>query len=515
MKFFKPLLILIAVIVLLGSCAVIELALQGEPETDSQGETLSAPDMTDVTAAEVTTDFAAMVNRARGMRTSRIRGMSSSDLAALGAPIVSATANTVMLDDDTLENLAEISDVLASDDGSLNVANHRTTSRRVMAAVSRAGGDPGKDFTTEDIRGILLAINENNFSETCGELFNMSGSMVWLSPGENLNIANMICPAGTIFLILEGTHAGQMVESSKEGNRWIGVGTAVLDGETATQRAFSGGMSGNIIAWLQIQNYTDHGIYSTRSTGTEIHHIEFRNIATDKHGQEFGAVMFHNSQDISVRNSYIENVASGVRFRNSTGPLVVAGNRALNSGRNFFQCDKCNGAGIRINGNVMEHTGQTGQAPLEDWINLFMSNGTADSWIQVNNNRAKGHSESDSGSFIMLADATGSYQEAVGNVGVNPGQVGIGIAGGVDIRVENNKMFSISWAEGNVAYYSAEYSSPCGNHQFTQGTNVAHWRNAAGTLNRAWSDGRCGLTNAEIRELVREDRNMGEEIWGQ
>ncbi|TVR17161.1 MAG: hypothetical protein EA391_05560 [Balneolaceae bacterium] len=515
MKFFKPLLIVIAVIILLGSCAVIELALQGESETDAQGEILSAPDMTDITAAEVTTDFTTMVNRTRGMRASRIRGMSSSDLAALGAPIMSVTANTVMLNSTTLETLAEISAEMTGDDGSMAAANHREISRRVVAAINRAGGDPGKDFTTEDIRGILLAIHESNFSETCGELFNMSGSSVWLSPGENLNIANMICPSATTFFVLEGTHAGQMVESSKEENRWKGVGSAVLDGESTTQRAFSGGMSGNTIAWLQIENYTDHGIYSTRSVGTELHHIEFRNIATDKHGQEFGAVMFHNSEDISVRDSHIENVASGVRFRDSSGPLVVTGNRALNSGRNFFQCDKCNGAGIRINGNVMEHTEQTGRAPLEDWINLFMSNGTSNSWIQVNNNRAKGHSESDSGSFIMLADATGSFQEAIGNIGVNPGQVGIGIAGGEDIRVENNKMFSVGWAESNVAYYSAEYSSPCGNHQFTPGTNVAHWRNANGTLNRAWSDGRCGLTNAEIRALVREDLNMGEEIWEQ
>ncbi|MCC5940718.1 MAG: hypothetical protein JJU37_04185 [Balneolaceae bacterium] len=513
MKNIKLLFLLALLVVIVGSCTFIELALQGESGGDPQTETASAPDMTDVTAAEVSTDFADMVNRTRGMRASRIRNMSSSDIQSLGAPILSATYYSVELSDETLESLAETSASLDRNPRNISESNHRTVSRRITQAASRDGGDPGRDFTTEEIRSILLNINENNLSETCSELFNMSGDRVWLSPGENFNVANLSCPSGTTFFILPGTHTGQMVESSKEGNNWIGVGRAVLDGENSQQRAFSGGMTGNAISWINIENYTDHGIYSTRSVYTVIHNVQFRNIATDKHGQEFGAVMFHNSENIEVRDSYIENAASGIRFRDSSGPLQVTGNRALNSGRNFFQCDKCNGAGIRINRNVMEHTEQTGQAPLEDWINIFMSNGTENSWIQVNQNRAKGHSESNSGSFIMLADATGSYQEAIGNIGVNPGQVGIGIASGTNIKVEGNRMYSVSWAESNVAFYSAEYSLPCGNHQFTPGTNVAHWRNASGALNRAWSDGRCGVTNADIRAHVREDRSMGPEIW--
>ncbi len=513
MKFFNSLFFLVLIVVIVGSCTFIELALQGESDSDTQSETASTPDMTDVTAAEVSTDFADMVNRARGMRASRIRGMSSSDIQSLGAPILSATFYSVELSDQTLENLAEVSGSLDRDPRNISESNHRTASRRITQAASRASGDPGREFTTEEIRSILLNINENNLAETCSELFNVRGDRVWLSPGENFNVANISCPSGTTFFILPGTHTGQMVESSKEGNSWIGIGSAVLDGEGTQQRAFSGGMTGNTISWLQIENYTDHGIYSTRSTNTTIHNIRFRNIATDKHGQEFGAVMFHNSENIVVRNSFIENAASGIRFRDSSGPLQVTDNRALNTGRNFFQCDKCNGAGIQISQNVMEHTEQTGLAPLEDWINIYMSNGTPDSWIQVNQNRARGHSESNSGSFIMLADATGSYQEAIGNVGGNPGQVGIGIASGINIKVENNRMYSVGWAESNVAFYSAEYSSPCGNHQFTAGTNVAHWRNSTGALNRAWSDGRCGVTNAEIRALVREDRSMGPDIW--
>lgn len=508
----KILLLFGLIIVLAGSCTIIELALQGESGETEQAGSADAPEIVEGTVAEISTNFTNMVNRARGMRASRIRGMSSGEVASLGAPILSAVIHSKAYSAETFERLADPSSALSRNPRNISEANHRTQSRRIIQA-STSDESENIKLSTEDIKQILLNFNENNLSEVCSELFNMRGNQVWLSPGENLNVANLSCPAGTTFFILEGTHTGQMIESSKDGNSWIGVGTAVLDGEKSRERAFSGGLNNNTITHLQIQNYTDHGIYSTRSVHTNIRYTEFRNIATDKHGQEFGAVMFHNSENILVRDSYIENAASGIRFRDSNGPLVVSGNRALNSGRNFFQCDKCNGTGIRINRNSMEHTEQTGRAPLEDWINLYMSNGTADDPIQVNNNRARGHSESNSGSFIMLADATGSYQEAIGNIGVDPGQVGIGIASGTHIKVEGNMMYSRQWPASNVAYYSAEYSSPCGNHQFIENTNVAHWRNSDGTLNRAWSDGNCGVTNGEIRALIREDRTMGPEIW--
>jgi hypothetical protein len=161
----------------------------------------------------------------------------------------------------------------------------------------------------------------------------------------------------------------------------------------------------------------------------------------------------------------------------------------------------------------MEHERGVGTQPLEDWINIYQSNGVAGDPIQVNFNRARGHSESKTGSFIMLGDSGGSHQLAEGNVGVNPGQVGIGVAGGSHISVENNKMFSEAWEGSNVAYYSALYSEECGNHQFAGSGNVANWRNSNGQLNRSWTDEKCGVTIGQIRSRVKEDRNMGAGIW--
>jgi hypothetical protein len=243
--------------------------------------------------------------------------------------------------------------------------------------------------------------------------------------------------------------------------------------------------------------------------------MKFTNIAPGSLGKLNGAVRFENCSDIEVNDSYFEDVSAGVLFTNCGGPLKTLNNEALNPGRNFFQCDKCEGAGIRVNGNSLEHTTGYGNAVLEDWINIFNSHGTQSDWIEVNNNRARGHSDSDSGSFIILADSTGTYQKAIGNIGVSPGQVGIGVASGEYILVEGNKMFSDNWVHSNVAYYSIDFHSPCDYHEFpaSPNPNIANWRDSIGVLNRATSNGKCGISNTDIRTNVEEDTTMGPEIW--
>jgi len=264
----------------------------------------------------------------------------------------------------------------------------------------------------------------------------------------------------------------------------------------------------------------------------------FENIAPDYCktsvcGQNEGAIMFTNSENIQVRFSDFTNVASGIRFKHSTGPLVASNNEALNPGRNFFQCDNCQGSGIRVNNNSLEHTTGYGNTTLEDWINLYQSEGASFDYIQVNNNRARIHLSngnvsrvSDTGSFIILGDVGGQYQEAIGNIGVNPGQVGIGVAGGVFINVKQNKMFSVFInLLSNVAFYSAKIPSEgpsCSGHNFEN--NKANWifgldpdESNYRDQWHAWSDGSCGTSNNLIRSdsNVMKDLNMRSEIWNE
>ncbi|WP_234568214.1 hypothetical protein [Rhodohalobacter sp. 614A] len=174
----------------------------------------------------------------------------------------------------------------------------------------------------------------------------------------------------------------------------------------------------------------------------------------------------------------------------------------------------------------MEHTSAYGNTSLVDFISIFKSEGISSDWIQVNNNRARtngtGSGMDTNGSFIMLGDWGGKYQEAKNNIGVNPGQVGIGAASGNHIRVEDNQMYSqLIDGISNVAFYS--WKNPidapnCSNHIYEN--NIANWiygkhdqPNNYGNQNIAWSNGSCGLSHQILLSNTDEDTTMGPEIW--
>ncbi len=460
-------------------------------------------------------NFEAFIADVQDMRRSRIENMSSADLTVLAAPLLTLIEDTRVFGSQTLAELGRNYQKTAQEIRYMNSEEYGRWGRNVEETIA-AGRDNEtmRDLSPDELRNILLNLQEAPASdEVCSSLFNKAAESVYLSPGENVNAANTVCSEGTVFVLLPGFYTMAFVESSGAGNSWAGIGNVVFEGQLTLNRAFSGGLNGNTVRGLEINNYTDFGIYASGLKDLVVRDVDFNGIAADKNGQSRGAVMFFDAEDVEITESQFSNVASSVRFVSSRGPLRVTENSAINSGRNFFQCDKCSGRGIRINKNTMVREVQVGTQPLEDWINIYQSNGVADDPIQVNYNRARGHSESKSGSFIMLGDSGGSHQLASGNIGVNPGQVGIGIAGGNHIRVENNKMFSEAWEGSNVAYYSALYSEECGDHAFSLSGNVAHWRNSEGRLNRSWTDEKCGTSMGQIRSRVAEDRTMGAEIW--
>lgn len=477
------------------------------------------------TPQDLFSDFLYMMDEVSTLSSTEIDNMSSNEILELGEPIQKATENTPYFAPQTLHSLHEPLQELDENFSSISESQHRSLSHQVENLLDSGQTSEGKN--TEEIREIMKLLSSNNFNVACSALFNHQENYILLGTDDSFNIANKICPAGSSFFLLPGIHSGQSVLSSKQGNSWIGLTGAIMDGENSIYRAFNEGMTGNRIGWFEIRNYHLHGIYSEHgASNVEMKRLKFQNIAPDSPGQYFGAIRFDNSRNLTVHESMFENVASAIRFRFSRGPLEVIHNEGLNIGRNFFQCDDCRGAGIRINDNSLVRTESYGTAVLEDWINLFKSHGDSTDWIQVHHNRARGHSLSGSGSFIMLGDAGGSYQQAVGNIGVNPGQVGIGIAGGHHIKVEANSMYSAAWDSSNVAYYSALYSPSCGNHQFP-GTaseasrpNRAHWIcgdrfncHNPPRMNYAWADGKCGINLEEIRDRINVDRSMGPDVW--
>lgn len=461
------------------------------------------------------------------LTAAEIDGLTHEQLWDLSEPLLKLWKDTIELSNTTLNRVHEPLEELfnLSLSWQLDAENHLELNDEIKTVLTSNRYTVRRNIEEwlDEVRVLLADWKQDRSKEAvCNTLFNRAGEAVLLLPGDNFDAANFFCPDKTLFYITEGVYSGQTVYNPKAGSHWIGAGSeaSVLDGNKSTEYAFLGRMNQNSYHFFQIRNYEWFGINSIDRSGNgdvEISHISFNNIGEGLNGEEYGAVKVEWMKNLLVRNSVFENVTSAVRFVNSEGPLQVIRNRALNPGRNFFQCDKCVGEGIRINYNTMQHTEKFGTNALEDYISIFKSEGTPDDWIQVNYNRARGHGGSLSGSFMILADAGGKFQEAVGNVGVNPGQVGIGVASGENIRVEGNLMYSEPWSGSNVAYYSADFDPPCGNHLFpgprSSNPNRANWLSALGAPNRAWTNGKCGVTNIALRDSILESPDIGPEIW--
>ena len=225
-----------------------------------------------------------------------------------------------------------------------------------------------------------------------------------------------------------------------------------------------------------------------------------------------GAIRLNDVNQIHISHSFFTRVSAGILPTSCAGPVVIEWNTGINIGRNFIQLDKCEGEGIRVQYNTMERIGELlrpGANDVIDWISIFRSNGTEEDPIQVFHNRARGHGFSDTGSFIMLGDEGGSYQIAEGNVGVTPGQVGIGLAGGDHITVNKNILYSEEWEDSNVAIYSANFAKPipCSNH--TISNNRSFWYND-GQQNNIWTDERCDPVLMNNRY---PDMSLNQSIW--
>ncbi|NBC03935.1 MAG: hypothetical protein GVY20_09560 [Bacteroidetes bacterium] len=348
------------------------------------------------------------------------------------------------------------------------------------------------------------------FIESCSDTG--SSGQVKLYPGDNFQQANDNFPAGTVFVIANGLHQKQRVHNPKSGNVWLGEKGAIMDGLNSITAAFTGKAINVSIQGVEIRNYVDNGIYFDAGEKVSFKRLRITDTGSGT-GELNGAIRLNDVSDITVSHSHFARVSSAILPSYCEGPILIDWNTGINIGRNFVQLGKCSGKNIRIEYNTMERKGdylRPGARDVEDWISIYRSSGTADSPIQVRYNRARGHGHSKYGSFIMLGDAGGKHQLAYGNVGVTPGQVGIGIAGGEDIKVDSNILYSDEWRDSNIALYSADYSEPepCNNHIITN--NRSLWYNRTGVQNNLWSDQDC---NPILENNTYPDYSLNHSIW--
>ena len=195
-----------------------------------------------------------------------------------------------------------------------------------------------------------------------------------------------------------------------------------------------------------------------------------------------------NSKDIGIRlqgcsriiieNNEIGNVKAGVfAIMCPLGGIRVLNNQMKNMigpspQADFVQFDRVSGANNQISSNRLENV--LGGSKAEDAINLYMSDGLPGDPILVAYNRIRGGGPSITGAGITAGDGGGSYQHIENNIVVNSGSGGIQVAGGTNIQITNNIIYSKSLAWSSFGLASSNYSGkPSDNN--TVSYNKVNW----------------------------------------
>jgi len=201
-------------------------------------------------------------------------------------------------------------------------------------------------------------------------------------------------------------------------------------------------------------------------------------------------------QDLLVQGNRIERVVSGLYALDSQEVKMV-GNSVMNVQGPFpsghlVQFDHVTGTDNAISYNYAVN--EWGKSHPEDVISLRKSHGTAASPIWVADNYVMGDPDKGSqdmsrtGSGIMLGDNGGDYLTCYRNVVINAGQVGIAVAGGNSISVEDNLIYGAQSNVSNVGIYVWNQSGlPSG--AITLKGNRVQWTNKDGEPSPWWDGG--------------------------
>ena len=189
------------------------------------------------------------------------------------------------------------------------------------------------------------------------------------------------------------------------------------------------------------------------------HRVTIRNCYI--HDSPACGVDLYRCDHVLVQGCRIERVASGV-YALESQQIQVLGNFARNLMGPFprgqmVQFNNVTGADNFIRGNYAIN--EFHKSHHEDVINIFQSRGEKDSPILVEDNYLSGDpvhgcaGMSKTGSGIMLGDMGGAYEVCRRNVVLSAGQVGIGVAGGSHIRVEDNLIYGQKSDVSNQGLY--------------------------------------------------------------
>ncbi|MGB5655151.1 MAG: right-handed parallel beta-helix repeat-containing protein [Acidimicrobiia bacterium] len=374
-------------------------------------------------------------------------------------------------------------------DGVDTVGIYRTQGGFVGLRNNPGGGTADLAFYFGDPGDQLIAGDWDGDGVDTIAAYRVSNGTFYLRNDNRTGIASYSMPVGRFRSAVSASGIGE-VQSAPAPAAPVSTGGVVSVAGFAPPppRAVSGPIdvseSGVVIENLHISN--PGGVCVTVTNASN---VTIRNSTIGPCGDE--AVYLSDVDGAVVEGNYITGTGNGVLVHRSDS-VRVDSNAFVDAGRNFVQFDKVNGAGSSISGNRGQN--ELGGTNAEDLISLYLSNGTASSPIRVVGNHLRNGGPSDSGSGIMLGDGGGSYQFVEGNVLVEPGQVGIGVASGTNMTVRGNVVYSsaLPWSNSGI-YVWNQYDQACGNVEVSG--NRVNWTNADGRSNSWWEGGGCGEVN--------------------
>lgn len=226
------------------------------------------------------------------------------------------------------------------------------------------------------------------------------------------------------------------------------------------------------------------------------------------------AIHLEKCKNVTITDCTFENVQTGLRAASSQGIKfeyndvtnligTMKGSSELGIMAQFIEVS---GTGNSISYNVCENL--PGESSTEDIISVWMSNGTSGSPIWVRGNWIRGGGTSDSGGGILIGDGGGSYQIAEDNILVDPGQYGIGIAGGNNMILRNNKVFAKKQYFTNVGMSICNwYENETGpSHTITVENNIFNYTNKGGFVHNWWYA--SNMATIKGKDTNKHDPNM-------
>lgn len=283
--------------------------------------------------------------------------------------------------------------------------------------------------------------------------------------------------------------------------------------------------SGQVIENLDISNPDGPCVV----IAANIHNVTVRNnrigpCGPAKDMTDYGVFILENASDITVAGNVIHDVGSGVKAYKAEHPVVVEKNffynirGPLHNGQavQFALLHGDRGAS-RVSCNVSDANYGNGNKFYEDHISIYKSDGSPQYPIDISYNRVRGGT-SKSGGGITVGDKGGSWINVHDNVVVTVANSGIGVAGGNNIRIENNRVDNRGKDRSSQTHnaYFVRGMSQCNNIVLKGNRGIArlwNWGETNGDLVKGYKRGADVCPNTDDSDNQFGDETLSPEMF--